>query len=94
MLRRAIDPEHLARYGYGGKTGWIARELKDISEVDPELVADMYAAIFGFEEPSTDTTNMSGSQIFALTSNKKQDYEQANRPVLGILPALFSELPR
>ncbi|MFB3916146.1 MAG: hypothetical protein ACE14M_05425 [Terriglobales bacterium] len=76
LLRRAIEPDHLARYGYAEMV-WITRELQRIATFDPGFVADIYAAVFGHEETSTDTTDMSGSRILSLTSNKKQDYDHA-----------------
>lgn len=76
LLRQAIEPAHLASYGYE-EMHWVTRELKRISLNDPAFVADIYVAIFNYDEMSDDTTDMSQSQILALTSNRKQDYDQA-----------------
>ena len=52
LLRRAIEPDHLSRYGYAEMV-WITRELRRIATFDPGFVADIYAAVFSREETST-----------------------------------------
>src|SRR5437870_106780 len=65
LLRRAIEPKQLAQYGYE-EMHWLTRDLEEIESIDPELVAEIYSAVFGHDEPSTETTEMSGSQILPL----------------------------
>lgn len=74
LLRRAIETEHLAQYGYR-ELSWIGREIENILPYDPQLVADIYDAAFGFQESSQDTTAMGNSRIMPLTSNRRQDYK-------------------
>ena len=77
LLRYAIEPGHLAKYGYE-EMQIITRELREVASSSPEIVAEIYAALFAYDESSADTTNISGSQILSLTSNKKQDYNHLN----------------
>jgi hypothetical protein len=92
LLRRAIEPEHLARYGYD-EIRWITRELQRIAGYDPAFVADLYAAVFSHEEASTDPTDMSGSRILSLTSNKKQDYDHAKWELSQYYPRFVEATP-
>jgi len=92
LLRRAIEPEHLAKYGYE-ETHWIAREIKKIVDFDPELVSDIYAAIFGHDEPSTESTNMSHSRILSLTSNRRQDYDHTKWQLAEDYPQFVQRAP-
>lgn len=90
LLRRAIEPRHLAAHGYE-EMPVVTRELRVISDSDPGFVADLYAAVFTYEEPSTDTTDMSGSQILSLTSNKKQDYDHSQWELAEFYPTFLEE---
>lgn len=76
LLRPTISPEQLATNGYE-EIPIIARESKQLSLFDPEFVADIYGAVFAYEEVSSDKTEMTASSIFSLTSNRRQDYEHA-----------------
>jgi len=53
---------------------WLAREVKNLISVDANLVEDIYNAAFTFSEKSEEKTQISGSQILAMTSTRKQDY--------------------
>jgi hypothetical protein len=66
----------LAAYGFE-EMHWVARDVDEIAAHDPELVSDIYAAVFGHDEPSTEKTDMGGSRILSLTSNRRQDYDGA-----------------
>jgi hypothetical protein len=76
LLRQGIESKHLQEYGFE-EMPIIARESKYLSLLDPGLVADVYEAVFTYDESSTDKTAITDSNILSLTSNKRQDYEHA-----------------
>ena len=88
LLRRAIEPGHLSKYGYE-EMHWVARDLEEIELIDPELVADIYAAVFNYDEPSRESTDMSVSRIMPLTSNRRQDYEHSQWQLAQNYPRFF-----
>jgi hypothetical protein len=92
LLKRAIEPDHLAQYGYA-EMSLIGRELRRIAIHDPGFVAEIYAAVFSHEEASTDVTDMSGSRILSLTSNKKQDYDHAKWELSEYYPSFAEATP-
>jgi hypothetical protein len=74
LLRKAIEPEHLAKHG-SEELVFLERELKPLMAVDPVLVRDVYCAAFSYREASEEKTPLGTSQIMRLVSNRKQDYE-------------------
>jgi len=77
LLRRALEPEHLRRFGYE-ELDWITRHIRTYSAHDLDFVIDLYSAIYGHEEGSSDEkTSISSSAILGLTSTRRQDYEMA-----------------
>ena len=92
LLRRSIERTHLATYGYE-EARWLVRDLKEISFCDPEFVADVYVAVFGHDEPSTESTDISGSRILSLTSNRRQDYKHSKWQLAQDYPHLVRRAP-
>jgi hypothetical protein len=92
ILRRAIEPEHLSKFGYE-EMHWVTRDLEEIELIDPELVADIYAAVFNYDEPSIESTDMSTSRIMPLTSNRRQDYEHSEWQLAQNYPRFFQRSP-
>ncbi len=76
LLREAIAPDHLKEHGYK-ELRWIAQEIIPIAKGDPSLAVDIYQAAYGFSETSDESTPMGSSQILALRSNRRQDYQGA-----------------
>jgi len=72
-LRRLFSEDALRTTGFTDGP-WIARQLRGVFSVDPQFVEDFYIAVFSYVERSEATTPMSEGQIFAMTSNKRQDY--------------------
>lgn len=72
-VRKLITPEEIRNRG-AEQGHWIARKAHQIFDLDPELTAEIYVAFFGYQESSEAQTSMSGSQILALNSTRKQDY--------------------
>jgi hypothetical protein len=71
----------------------VAAELKRLIAVDPALVRDAYAALFEFEETSTAPNAMGSSQILAMTSNRRQDYDMAHYELARQFPAFLGAAP-
>lgn len=92
LLRHALQPDHLADFGYE-EMPVITRELARIAGTAPDLVVQIYAAVFRHEETSDDTTNMSGSHILALTSNRKQDYDHSKWELGQYYPIFVNSHP-
>jgi hypothetical protein len=74
LLRSALLPEHMEQFAYE-EFRHITRNIDRIIDADGRLAADIYAAAFRFDERSNATTDMSGSQLLALRSNRRQDYQ-------------------
>jgi hypothetical protein len=92
LLRRSLEPAHLANFGYE-EMPVITREVSNIADSSPELVAEIYRGVFAHEEMSDDSTNMSGSQILALTSNRKQDYDHSKWQLGQYYPVFVKDHP-
>jgi hypothetical protein len=92
LLRRSIEPEHLATYGYD-EARWLVHDLKEISAYDSEFVADVYIAVFSHHEPSTESTDISSSRILSLTSNRRQDYQHAKWQLAQDYSSLIRRAP-
>ena len=73
LLRAALLPEHMEQFAYE-EFRHITRNIDRIIDADARLAADIYEAAFRFDERSDATTDMSGSQLLALRSNRRQDY--------------------
>jgi hypothetical protein len=74
LVRSALLPEHMEQFAYE-EFRHITRNIDRIIDGDGRLAADIYEAAFRFEERSNATTDMSGSQLLALRSNRRQDYQ-------------------
>lgn len=92
LLRRCLEPTHLANYGYE-ELLWVAREVKRLIPLDPELVCDIYCAAFSHDETSEAETPMGSSRIIPMTSNRQQDYEAALYDLAETYPAFLQGAP-
>lgn len=92
LLRCTIETEHLAQYGYR-ELLWIGREIEKILPHDPQLVADIYKAGFGFHEISQEKTAMGNSQILPMTSTRRQDYETGLYLLSEVFPQFLRRAP-
>ena len=59
----------------------------------PDLVTDLYEAIFSHVETSEERTSMGGI-VVALTSNRRQDFEMAQYVLTERAPAFLRRQPR
>lgn len=71
----------------------LARAAKRISEYDPNFVEEVYRTTFTQSVSDTSATSMGNSQILALTSNKKQDYDQARWQLSQYIPGFLDTNP-
>jgi hypothetical protein len=86
-LRRLIEPERIAAFGYV-EVPELAQEIKHLIGPAPELASDIYAAAFGHEEESDEATLMRGG-VLPLTSNRRQDYQMAHYALAQAFPGFL-----
>jgi hypothetical protein len=91
-IRRALTPERVRQYGYE-ELHWLAREVRNLISLDAELVADMYAATFEWTDKDETTTPMVGGQIVPMSSNRRQDYKQAQWQLAQCYPDFVKKSP-
>jgi hypothetical protein len=84
-VRKLITPEEIRNKG-AEQGHWISRKVPLIFEIDPQLVSDIYIAFFSYEEESEEQTSMGGGRILALTSNRRQDYQQTHWQLAQVFP--------
>jgi hypothetical protein len=71
----------------------LARSAKRISIYDADFVLELYRTTFTESVTDTSVTSMGNSQILPLTSNKKQDYDQARWQLSQYVPKFFETNP-
>lgn len=76
LLQRCFEPIHLARFGYI-EMPLLASEVERLVTYDPLIVENIYSTAFTHREESTEQTDISGSRILALRSDRSQDYKHA-----------------
>jgi hypothetical protein len=91
LLRRAIDPEHVAKYG-SEELPWLANEVDRLLEHDRALVRDLYLAAFNYRERSEEPTPMGGI-VMPLISNRRQDYGGALYRLETAFPHFLRQAP-
>lgn len=92
LLRRAFDPDHLSAHGYE-EMPVFSHEVRHLWRTSPAFVEEIYRTVFAFRETSQEATDMSGSQILALRSTRKQDYEMACYRLAEEYPDFLSAAP-
>lgn len=70
----------------------LCETVKPLIASDPALVADLYERVFGYEEKSTEATQMV-TGIVPMTSNRAQDYQMCRYSLGEDYPAFLSEAP-
>jgi hypothetical protein len=91
LLRRILEPSRLAEYGFV-EMPELAGEIAHLAPHAPDLVREIYAAAFSFEEASEDRTQMRGG-VLALTSTRRQDYEMAHYALAEAFPEFLRAAP-
>lgn len=92
LLRRGLELEHLAAYGYF-ELRMLAYEIKRLIPLDAEFVRDAYIAAFTYEETSQEQTYISASQILPLLSTRSQDYASALHQLAQVYPDFLTQAP-
>jgi hypothetical protein len=85
VIRKLITADEIRTKG-AEQGHWIARKISLLFDLDPDLVADIYTAFFGYEEESEERTSMGASRILVLTSNRRQDYHQTHWQLAEVFP--------
>ncbi|MFN8149597.1 MAG: hypothetical protein U0R24_00520 [Solirubrobacterales bacterium] len=91
LLRRLLEAERLQKFGFQEMPD-LAAVVERLLEHDHQLVQDIYATTFDFEETSDEKTNMGGI-ILSLTSNRRQDYGHALYRLAEAYPAFLEAAP-
>lgn len=91
LLRRALEPEHLAAHG-SEEMLWIAQEIKNLLTHDTDLVRDIYATAFSHRETSESPTPMGGI-VLPLRSTRRQDYESGLYSLKESYPTFLHKAP-
>jgi len=76
-IRRLITPEEIREHG-AQQGHWLARKISNLFDIAPKLAADIFTGFFAYNERSEEKTSMGGGRILAMTSNRRQDYQQAH----------------
>ena len=92
LIRAIITPRHLAEYGYIEMPS-LADVVPSLLPHDPELVRDIYVAAFGYDERSTDITEITRG-ILNMTSNRRQDYNHAHYTLAEHFPTFIEASPQ
>nr|WP_144298820.1 ATP-binding protein [Streptomyces sp. TLI_235] len=76
LLRRAIEPEQLAERGYHDLFA-LTDDVAQLIEQVPGIVEDLYVAVLGHEEISSDPTRIGPGAVLTLQSTRKQDFDSS-----------------
>jgi hypothetical protein len=92
LVRRMIEPEHVAQVGYA-ELPWLSFEIKRLLGGHPELVREIYLSVFRHTE-TDDAHTYWGGIIMRLGSTRKQDYEGVLYSLREVFPAFLKQAPR
>lgn len=90
LLRRALERSQIAAFGYQ-ELRWMAHEVRHLAACAPDLVVDLFAAAYAFEDQSTDKTSMGTSLLLPLTSHRRQDYGMIWWELAEAFPTLIGQ---
>jgi hypothetical protein len=95
-LNELLSPDHLNAHGHE-ELSWLAREIEYLTsqtERSAALIRATYKAGYCTLLPSHDEkTNISGSRILSLTSNRRQDFEHAQWELFEKFTRFFNADP-
>lgn len=92
LLRRCLEPDHVAEFGYL-ELPWLTREGERLLAIAPQLVEDMYAVVFDYEEMREEKTKLGNSRILELASTPRQEYQMARYQLAELYPAFLRQAP-
>lgn len=92
LLGRLFEP---ARFDLCGHEDipWLAHKIDAIGRVDPDFAVEVYRFAFGARIHDSSRTRMGDSQILALSSNRRQDFEMAHYSLKKFLPDFLKSHP-
>lgn len=91
LLRRAIEPAHLAEHGHD-ELSTLADEAIALVPRDPRFVGDLYRSAFGYNEVSDAQTYMRRG-VMSFASNRRQDYQMVLYRLVESFPAFLEREP-
>jgi len=71
----------------------LARQANLLLDADPDFLAEIFGVVFGYSVSDDSATSINPSQILALTSNKRQDYNHAKWALKEIVPRFLKAHP-
>lgn len=71
----------------------LARQAKLLLDADPDFLVEIFGVVFGYSVSDDSKTSMGSSQILALTSNRRQDYDHAKWELKEIVPRFLEAQP-
>lgn len=71
----------------------LARQAKLLLDADPDFLVEIFGVVFGYSVNDDSKTSMGSSQILALTSNRRQDYDHAKWELKEIVPRFLEAQP-
>lgn len=92
LLRNLILPERI-KAGKYKELNSLAKELPSLFMLAPKFVADVYCNIFSHKENSKQATNIGGSRILPLQSNRQQDFDMILFELGEIFPGFLKQKP-
>lgn len=93
LIRRCLELSHLTQFGFE-EMPWLAREVKRLISLDPELVQEIYCVAFSHQELSEEPTPIGHSRILPLASNRRQDYQMALYKLAEVFPQFLDRAPQ
>ncbi|WP_141130191.1 ATP-binding protein [Rhizobium aethiopicum] len=92
LLSEVLAPERLARFA-SSEAPAVARKIKAIALSDPEFAAQIYRIVYSREIAEDQETDLSRSQILALRSSSRQDFEMARYSLSEHFPEFLVRSP-
>ncbi|WP_063695350.1 ATP-binding protein [Bradyrhizobium embrapense] len=71
----------------------LARQAKLLLDADPDFLVEIFGVVFGYNVSDDSATSIGSSQILALTSNRRQDYDHAKWELKEVVPRFLKAQP-
>lgn len=92
LLERIFAPSRLERFA-SDEVPELCRKIGIIAKHDPAFAQQIYQKVFGYVITDQRETRISNSQILAMTSNTRQDYEIAYYTLTEFVPEFLALHP-
>lgn len=92
LLSEVLAPERLARFA-SSEAPAVARKINAIALSDPEFAAQIYRIVYSCEIAEDQETDLFRSQILALRSSSRQDFEMARYSLGEHFPEFLVQSP-